>query len=104
MNPTLNDKFDSMKRELRCKETQLFYMFKLDDLQDVLKTNFNTTHLKTLVGEKGLYFADRPESSDQYRPGCKSVLLCKVLQAGLKVMQRFVFRGVFFLKKTIPPF
>ena len=104
MNPTLNAKFDSMKRVLRCEETQLFYMFKLDDLQDVLKTNFNTTHLKTLVGEKGLYFADRPESSDQYKPGCKSVLLCKVLQAGLKVMQRFVFRGVFFLKKQFPPF
>ena len=104
MNPTLDAKFVTMKRVLKCEETQLFYRFKLDDLQDVLKTNFKTTHLKTLVGEKGLYFADRPEASDQYKPGCKSVLLCKVLLAGTKVMQRYFYRGVFFSQINNYPF
>ena len=87
VNPPLSAKFEALKSRLGCEEEWMFYGFRLDDLKDVLENNFNRKHLQTVESVSGLFFAECPESSDQYKPGCKSILLCKLLlsKSGSKV-------------------
>ncbi len=80
-NPALTTAFENAKKNLQIRnvsdeELLLFHGTKLDNIDSILKSNFDRTRISRVAHGHGLYFSEYPEVAYKYGQG---LILCRAM-------------------------
>jgi len=92
-NPSLEAKFQQKRDEFKragippegSDPILAFHGTKLENINPILRNNFDLAKFKVGVHGFGIYFSEQPEVSTGYASNCNSMILCKILQGRVGV-------------------